>query len=162
MKWGKRSDYPFRFSLKVKKTETCWLWTGTLCQDGYGIMVINRVRQRAHRVSYRIHNGVWPKRHEFVCHHCDNRQCVNPAHLFLGTHADNMKDAAKKGRMKNLFKRGDRNGGCIKLSEQSAAEIRDLYNSGAMSRRQLSKKYNVRFSTIWCVTEGKTWVANGK
>lgn len=92
----------------------CWLWSASLYKDGYGQIVDKESRRspkRAHRVSYELYNG--PISDDvLVLHRCDTPACVNPDHLFLGTHNDNMKDKVKKGRnvaqnsLKSLCKRG--------------------------------------------------------
>jgi hypothetical protein len=75
----------------------CWLWTGTKWNTGYGYFRKNRKIQVAHRYMYALYKGTFdPKLH--VLHTCDNPSCVNPEHLFLGTHTDNMKDMTSKGR----------------------------------------------------------------
>lgn len=88
-----------RFLAKVNKTDTCWLWTASVRgSSGYGAFRIGRKIYSAHRVSYKLFKGEIPIG-LLVCHACDNRMCVNPEHLFLGTYSDNMKDCSKKGRI---------------------------------------------------------------
>lgn len=94
-----------RFWSKVQKMskDNCWEWTGFRNDNGYGYMQVygKNIRPRkkigAHRMSYIIHFGDIPKGF-CICHKCDNRNCVNPNHLFLGTYNDNIQDMIKKGR----------------------------------------------------------------
>ena len=85
-----------RFWSKVKKTDACWLWTGTI-NHKYGAIRIAYRAWRAHRVAWVIANGNIPKGMN-VLHRCDNPPCVNPKHLFLGSQRDNLIDCIRKGR----------------------------------------------------------------
>lgn len=76
----------------------CWEWNGATLNSGYGCIRENRKTLLAHRVSYELHIGAIPPRVD-ICHRCDNRLCINPAHLFIGTRSDNMRDALSKKRM---------------------------------------------------------------
>jgi HNH endonuclease len=112
----------------------CWLWTGGVNNHGYGLIHPGKDYQTtlsmvfAHRVSWEMHRGPIPDGMD-VLHKCDTPPCVNPDHLFVGTHASNMADASKKGRMHP----GEKNGRARLTSPEQAADIR--------ARRLAGKKW---------------------
>lgn len=140
---------------KVEKTETCWLWTGSKCGLGYGRHGGKYIKEkRVHRHSWTLHNGEIPEGMH-VLHKCDVRNCVNPDHLFLGTHADNMKDMKIKGRRKGVNS-GEKNGRA-KLNNKKADEIRELYKKG-LSQQEIAGMYGVAQQQISKVIQNKRFV----
>ncbi len=91
-----------RFLNKIKKTSGCWLWTGSIKQNGYGAFRYKNKTIYAHRFSWELHTGKIPNK-KWVLHKCDNPPCVNPSHLFLGDHKTNCKDMCLKGRNRGYF-----------------------------------------------------------
>ena len=94
-----------RFWSQVTKGPGCWEWKGAVSDTGYGNLVDSGRPVSGHRYSWQLHVGPIPA-DLHVCHHCDNRRCVRPDHLFLGTRSDNMRDAVAKGRHFTPFRRG--------------------------------------------------------
>lgn len=94
-----------RFYASVEQTPSCWHWRGGKYRNGYGKISARGACRLAHRVSYELHRGVIPQGLQ-VLHACDNRRCVNPAHLFLGTQSDNLRDCVAKGRWVTHARKG--------------------------------------------------------
>lgn len=128
----------------------CWLWTAGCCADGYGNFR-NGKMVGAHRVSWELHVGPIP---DGLCvlHTCDNPPCVNPTHLFLGTHADNIADRDSKGRQAG----GERHG-CAKLTADDVRRIQ----TNRDPQRVIADKYGVSPRTISNIQCGRSWKHTG-
>lgn len=94
---GSAADKSIKFWSRIDKTEYCWNWTGPVSNRGHGCVTIDRIPMTAYRYSWLLHNGPVPDK-LYVLHKCDNRLCVKPDHLWLGTQSDNMQDMVSKGR----------------------------------------------------------------
>lgn len=132
----------------------CWLWIARIGRDGYGRFRIGRNNgkrfvEQAHRAAWKIYGGVIPEG-KFVLHKCDIRQCVNPQHLFLGTHDDNMADCKAKDRTP----RGERCG----HAKLDAAQVNRIRLIGtARSQNSVGMEYGVCAGTIGAILRRKTW-----
>ncbi len=142
-----------RFWAKVdrKGDSECWPWTGSKCSLGYGMMrgLNGDIRDRAHRISWKIHNGVQVPDKLCVCHSCDNPSCVNPSHLWLGTRSQNTQDMIAKGR-----------NGARKIRQFTDTQIRymrQLYTASIKSYYKLAKRFGVSHSTIAGIIKRKTY-----
>ena len=148
-----------RFWKKAMKggADKCWEWKGNRHpRYKYGRITIDYHPWAAHRLSWEIHYGEIPAGLN-VCHICDNPPCVNPDHLFLGTHEENMKDMKIKGRGKgnpNLF---GVNHPKSKLTDNHILEIRAKYSSGKYSQRELAKEYKVTQPLIHRIVSRQMW-----
>jgi len=141
-----------RFWRRVRKTKTCWLWTGPKIRNGYGQLGDGDGGYvKAHRYSWEFRYGPIPDG-MFVLHTCDNPSCVRPDHLFLGTAADNNEDARLKGRLAH----SERNGNA-KLTAAIVTAMRAEYAAGGVFVRELAEKYNVSSSTADHAIRRITW-----
>lgn len=140
-----------RFWSKVEKTDGCWLWKGAMSSHGYGTVTVNQKRYRAHRLAYELTNGPIPTGLQ-VMHVCDVPACVNPAHLRLGTVADNIGDAVSKGRVVPPVNRA--RGECAN-SKLTWEQVRQLRKSSTPYR--LGRQFGVSKATIFDVMHGKSW-----
>lgn len=144
------------FWLKVDKgphPKGCWLWTGAVEGRGYGHFRAGNKDHRAHHVSWECANG--PRLGLHVLHRCDVRNCVNPKHLFLGTHLENMADMKAKGRHTH----GETNAHA-KLTEAQVLELRarpPRLGRGFREINERAAKYGVSKGAIYCAMTGRTW-----
>lgn len=148
-----------RFIEKVNKTEGCWEWTAATYRGGYGhfrAFTDGKWKMiKAHRYSYSHFKGEIPKG-MLVCHTCDNPKCVNPEHLFIGTHSDNMVDKINKGRSKPTRKERLIKNGLNLLTKEVADNIRKDYADG-MSYNELVKKYSTSKSQVCRIVLNQIW-----
>lgn len=142
-----------RFERNFVKSQKCWNWTGRISEFGYGQFFMEGKLEQAHRASYKIHKGSIPKG-LCVCHTCDNRKCVNPKHLWIGTMNDNVQDMIKKGRM---YERNGEKNPASKLSQIDVNTIRQLYKTGIYSHRSLANKFRVNKSTVGRIIRKQIW-----
>ena len=172
-----------RFWSKVDRShgpDACWNWTTSVFSSGYGQFKVIDRNLRSNRVAWELTHGPIPDGMS-VLHRCDNRRCVNPAHLWLGTHKDNMRDMTEKERAAT----GDRNGsrlhpdrlvrgdshparthpetrqgernGSARLTADQVRAIRMCYATGKESFRTLSLEYGVSKQTIARIIRRKNW-----
>ena len=156
-----------RFWKKVKTGDGCWIWRGCRVRNGYGRILLGEGRVfYAHRASWTLHFGEVPAG-LFVCHCCDNRSCVRPDHLFLGTHEDNMRDMVAKDRgrrvppvlsrapVKSPATCGERNPHA-KLTADKVREIRALLASG-VRLAAIAARFEVSKMTVSDIRRNQTW-----
>lgn len=142
-----------RFWSHVEKTDACWNFR-MLQNKGYGILRVGGKGLLAHRISFFLEHGRWAV--QFVCHHCDNRACIRPDHLFEGSPADNAADAKAKDRFNRWH--GRRRGSAnphAKLTEADVLEIRRLRPTSTL--RSLAKRFGVSIPTICSVFKPGVW-----
>ncbi len=144
-----------RFLKKIDRSGTCWEWQGCKTPDGYGRINIGGRVALAHRFMWEQTNGKIPTS-LCVRHACDNPSCVNPKHLLVGTHADNMKDMSDRGR--HVSPKGEANGSS-KLTEQQVVEIRRRHKpySRKNGGSSLGREFGVSDALIGLIAKGKAW-----
>lgn len=137
----------------------CWLWTGTVGNNGYGRIQVGSRRDGtgksapAHVISYLIHRGPVPEGH-FVCHRCDTPTCVNPDHLFVGTAKDNNDDARRKGRSKAAA-RGELHPNAV-LTTAEVSEVKRMIRAG-MTPTPIGSALGISRNTVKTIRRGGSW-----
>lgn len=151
---------PESFWARVKKTSSCWEWSGALNTSGYGSVGWCGAQYSAHRVaawlSGLVDSPAAPSSRNantFVLHKCDNRKCCNPAHFFIGTHGDNMLDAYSKNRKRQLRGEAHTN---AKLTNADARSIRRLYAQGT-TQVEIARRFGVSQRVVSLITRGESY-----
>lgn len=152
--WGMSSTNPTletRFWSKVDKRgpRECWLWTGARKFDGYGRIWDGRGNALAPRIAWLLTTGEAVPSGLCVCHRCDNPPCVNPAHLFLATNADNVRDCHAKGR----WTRGETHGN----AKLSGAQVQAILSDSNTPAADLARELGVSPSAINDIKRGRSW-----
>lgn len=129
----------------------CWNWQGNFSPNGYGMLGINGKTHSAHRTSYEFHSGQTIPKGMMVCHRCNNKRCINPDHLYIGTHNDNMRDVA----MTDVHK-GENNAKAI-LTQSQVLEIKTHIRERRIVYRKIAEMYGVSRQAIKDIASGRTW-----
>lgn len=137
-----------------KGADECWNWQGPVDRLGYGVLGFAGKHWRSHRLAYALSIAEIPEG-QHVLHTCDNRRCCNPAHLWVGDHADNMLDMALKGRRVGI-NAGQRNGRA-KFTQEQAEEIRSRYRAGGVSQQDLADEYGVSQFAVSQIVLGRRY-----
>lgn len=124
--------------------DECWEWQASKTKHGYGHFWLDGRSQRAHRVVMRFQGHNIKDKH--VAHHCDNPACVNPKHLWVGTHAENMRDMKEKGRANAP---SGENHGQSKLTDEQVGNIRSLYEELEYTMEDISEMYDISEQYVW-------------
>lgn len=133
----------------------CWNWRGASKGNGYGSFVMNGKTMPAHRAAYILFNATEPGPLD-VCHRCDNRACVNPDHLFLGTRLENMQDCRSKGRTAKGEKLGNRSGENSTSAKLQWHSVRQIRASREPSKI-LARRFGVSSDNINRIRRNDTW-----
>lgn len=139
----------------ISPRNQCWPWQGGASSEGYGHVSIDGAMKKATHLSWFVHHGEWPSDlGMMMLHKCDNPICVNPAHLFLGTNADNSRDRSRKGRGRHPV---GSDHGKAKLTEQDVRAIRQLYATTSATYTTLGNRFGVNKTTIMQIVRRRTW-----
>lgn len=134
--------------------DSCWLWGGKINDSGYGIFTIKGRSYRAHRIAWQMHHARQIPDGLLVRHRCDVRACVNPEHLVVGDHSDNRSDAIRRHRANSL--KGEAVPSA-KLTTDQVQWARQQWDSGLLTKTELSRRLGVSVTTVTSVVNRESW-----
>lgn len=143
----------FFSKVDIRGENECWIWLGFIQVNGYGQVSYKGKPSKTHRISWLVHNGEIPEGMH-VLHRCDNKKCINPKCLWLGTQQENVEDMLNKNR--GYVPKGDKHGRS-KLVLKEVIEIKEKYNTGKYTYNNLSKEYNVSAVQIFRIVKNEQW-----
>lgn len=152
--WTQPLAERFSVAYYAEPNSGCWLWEGSM-RNGYGVMKVSGRKHYAHRLSWEIYRGPVPVGVE-VCHQCDNKCCVNPAHLFVGTHRDNMMDAWCKGIISKPPTLTGEQHHAARLTIADVAQIRNRRTMGE-TLLSIARDYGMTKENIGAIVRRQTW-----
>lgn len=145
-----------RVALLPVDANGCKRWPSNIDPTGYARIKLGRVQHRAHRAVYQAINGEVGN-DVFICHRCDVRDCVNPDHLFAGTHVDNMADMKSKRRGRTPSKAGERNNSA-RLTEAQVKTIREALKAGRRGS-DIANEFGIAEAHVSRIKLGKRWAS---
>jgi hypothetical protein len=143
------SEFWDKADSKIQSAQSCVEWKACLDPNGYGRVNFKKKCRLAHRVAFELIKGVIP-RGMHVLHRCDNPSCVNPLHLFLGTHADNMDDRQSKGRQPH--------GESMHWAKLSNHKVQEIRGVGGKTQYEIADMFGVHQSTVSRILRRKNWI----
>lgn len=147
----------FWSKVDIRSDSECWEWNAYVLNSGYGQIAVGDKQKKAHRVSWELTNGPIPDG-LFVCHKCDNRKCVNPSHLFVGTQKENLADMKSKGRQRYVSGwkplPGEQNPRA-KVTKNQVVEIRSL--AGKIPYKKIGEIFGLSASAVCLIVKRINW-----
>jgi hypothetical protein len=140
----------FHSGYEVNGKTGCWEWRSNIQVNGYGHMKHSGKTRSVHRISYEMHKGLIPVG-AYVLHRCDNRRCVNPSHLFLGSALDNILDMRQK--LRHTFGEKSPN---VKLDEKKVLQMYALFDRG-IGTPTVSRRFGISKNLAWRIKKGLSW-----
>lgn len=141
-----------KFESLIDKNQECWIWKGSYRNEGlYGRIYFNKTDYAAHRISFFLATNIDPK-DKIVCHKCDNKSCVNPDHLFLGSHSDNHLDRCSKGIGNINLTWND-----VELIRKTGLDNKELYAKDILSIIETKTGINLNKQSLFSILLNKTW-----